>query len=70
MHTEHLHRTLSPQAYASLQDLLRHQAKEERRLAVQTCLQAWTRQLLHPAQRMRQAITRTLNRPHTQALEA
>ncbi|MBA4265818.1 MAG: hypothetical protein C0453_12100 [Comamonadaceae bacterium] len=45
MHTEHLHRTLTPQAYAHLRGTLRQQAEEERRLAVQTFFLTWPRQL-------------------------
>jgi hypothetical protein len=64
MHTEHLHRTLSPQAYARLLDHIRQQAESERRQAVQTFFQAvlvaWPHRLLqtvagvrHPAARTR-----------------
>lgn len=35
MRTECLHRTLSPQAYAALQDHLRHEAETERSSAIQ-----------------------------------
>lgn len=35
MRTECLHRTLSPQAYAALQDQLRHEAETERSSAIQ-----------------------------------
>jgi len=62
MHTEHLHRTLSPQAYAHLQDTLRRQAEAEHRLAVQTGFQAGfqvlRRQLVQLAQRARHTFTR------------
>ncbi|MDR7149709.1 hypothetical protein J2W49_001664 [Hydrogenophaga palleronii] len=64
MHTEHLHRTLSPQAYARLQDDIRQQAESEHRQAVQTFFHAllvdWPHRLLqtvagvrHPAARTR-----------------
>lgn len=68
MHTEHLHRTLSVQAYAHLQDTLRQQAEEEHRLAVQAGFQALARQLLQLAQRMRHALTH--NYAHTHPLKA
>lgn len=45
MHTEHLHQTLSPQAYAALLDGLQRQALQERCRAVQAFGQAWPRQL-------------------------
>jgi hypothetical protein len=35
MRTECLHRTLSPHAYAALQDQLRHEAEAQRRCAIQ-----------------------------------
>jgi hypothetical protein len=63
MHTEHLHRTLSPQAYARLQDHLRQQAECEHRLAVQTFFQTFALALLRPlspiAQRLRHPQTRS-----------
>lgn len=46
MHTEHLHRTLSPEAYADLQDHLRLQAESQRQLAVQAVFFGWPRLLL------------------------
>lgn len=61
MHTEHLHRTLSIQAYAHMQDTLRQQAEAEQRLAVQAGFQAGFQVLRHQlvqlAQRMRHAFT-------------
>jgi hypothetical protein len=45
MRTEHLHQTLSPQAYAALFDALRHQAERERRAAVRRFGQAWAERL-------------------------
>lgn len=59
MHTEHLHRTLSIQAYAHLQDTLRQQVEAEHRLAVQAGFQALPRQMVQLAQRMRHAFTQT-----------
>jgi hypothetical protein len=59
MHTEHLHQTLSPQAYAALLDSLQRQAMQERRLAVQAFGQTWPRQLWPwwlRAQRQRHAV--------------
>lgn len=46
MHTEHLHQTLSPRAYAALLDRLQQQAQLDRRRAQQAFGQAWPRQLL------------------------
>ena len=41
MHTEHLHQTLSPQAYAALIDGIHRQASRERRLAVRRFGRSW-----------------------------
>jgi len=57
MNTEHLHRTLTPQAYAYLQDSLRQQAEEERRLAVQTFFLMWPRQLFQRAHHAMHLVT-------------
>ena len=63
MHTEHLHRTLSPQAYANLLDHLRQQAECEQRQAVQRHVQAFfftlPRRLLQGIQRTGHRATRT-----------
>lgn len=45
MHTEHLHQTLSPQAYAALLDGLQRQAQQDRRRAQQAFGRTWPRQL-------------------------
>ena len=52
MHTEHLHQTLSPQAYAALLDRLQQQAQQDRRRAQQAFGQAWPRLLWQRAQRL------------------
>lgn len=52
MHTEHLHHTLSPQAYAALLDGLQRQARQERRLAVRAFGIAWLRALWRRVQRL------------------
>jgi hypothetical protein len=56
MHTEPLHRTLSPLAYATLLDHIRCEAEAERRRAIQAFFQAvvfaWPRRSLLAAQRM------------------
>ena len=63
MHTESLHRTLSPQAYAALLDHIRRQAEAERRLAIQAFFQAvvfaWPRHSLLAAQRILQPANRS-----------
>lgn len=51
MHTEHLHRTLSPEAYARLLDDLKRQAESQRRLAAQTVFFGWPSLLLQRARR-------------------
>ena len=64
MHTEHLHRTLSPEAYARLLDDIRRQADSQRRLAVQTVFLGWPSLLLQRARRAARPIF------HPQALSA
>lgn len=64
MHTEHLHRTLSPEAYARLLDDIRRQAESQRRLAVQTVFLGWPSLLLQRAPRAARPIF------HPQALSA
>jgi hypothetical protein len=63
MHTETLHRTLSPQAYATLLDHMRCKAEAERRLAIQAFFQAvffaWPRQSLLAVQRSLQPASRS-----------
>ena len=59
MHTEHLHQTLSPQAYAALLDRLQQQAQQDRRRAQQAFGQAWPRLLWQRAQRLRLPVTST-----------
>lgn len=59
MHTEHLHQTLSPQAYAALLDGLQRQALQDRRRSQRTFGQTWPRQLLQlwqRAQRLRHPV--------------
>lgn len=53
MHTEHLHQTLSPQAYAALLDGLQRQALQDRRRAVQAFGQVWSQSLWRWWQRSR-----------------
>lgn len=53
MHTEPLHKTLSPQAYAALLDGLQRQALQERRLAQRAFGQAWWRPMWRHVQRLR-----------------
>jgi uncharacterized protein (DUF924 family) len=45
MHTEHLHQTLSPQAYAALLDDIHRRARLERRRAVQRFGRSWPTRL-------------------------
>lgn len=52
MHTEHLHQTLSPRAYAALLDRIQRQAVQDRRQALRAFGQAWPRQLWQRAQRL------------------
>jgi hypothetical protein len=53
MHTEHLHQTLSPQAYAALQDGFRRQAEQDRRRAFQSFGPCWPGQLWQRVQGLR-----------------
>lgn len=57
MHTEHLHRNLSPQAYARLLDELRHMAERERHQAVQAVFLTWPHPLIQRAKRALRSIT-------------
>lgn len=52
MRTEHLHQTLSPQAYAALVDAIHRQARRECRLAVQRFGAGWTIRLRALARRL------------------
>lgn len=45
MHTEHLHQTLSPQAYAALLNDIHRQARLERQRAVQCFGRSWPTRL-------------------------
>lgn len=64
MHTEHLHRTLSPEVYARLLDDIRRQAESQRRQAIQTFFLGWPSLLLQRARRAGRPIL------HPQALSA
>ena len=59
MHTEHLHQTLSPQAYAALLGRLQQQAQQDRRRAQQAFGQAWPRLLWQRVRRLRLPVTST-----------
>ena len=52
MHTEHLHQTLSPQAYAALLDDIHRRARLERQRAVQRFGRSWPSRLRALARRL------------------
>ena len=63
MHTEHLHQTLSPQAYAALLDDIHRRARLERRRAVQRFGLSWPTRLQALARSLAAHVVRRASPP-------